>query len=306
MLVKKTTSMKADALNSFTGKVEKAIIELHDGRKVFEKAEGVQDWDVVKVEKKKQNEKTTITGVSAFGGPLETSLSVDQLAAATMSGNAITANSGNNGVGKDDYKRLFEVKFNPASISISASGGGSYHKEDSGNADDLGFTSMDETYYLSVKLIFDTYEFSDSFMNLTTRMSLGDIAYKTMKEKNQKLAKTDGHLLTVKDQVEAFSYALRNPYTRYCAFNWGQMRYEGILNQFSAQYTMFDMDGNPVRAMASMKIELVDYTLNGKNLGYWDESYNIAFRQLATGFTANGLDVETSNLSQLFPNLFNI
>jgi hypothetical protein len=74
--------------------------------------------------------------------------------------------------------------------------------------------------------------------------------------------------------VEGFIAALRNPYTRVIKFQWGKFVFEGILNNISAEYTMFSNSGRPVRAKLRVKLtDLKNKSANNK----WGEYLNTAF-----------------------------
>ena len=65
-------------------------------------------------------------------------------------------------------------------------------------------------------------------------------------------------------------------------FTWGDMSYQGILNGVNAEYTMFNVNGEPCRATVSLRMVLLDdeYTDQKriwvknfrKNVGVTDQS----------------------------------
>lgn len=286
------TGTQSKISEGISGRAEKAIIIIYDGREIMRQIESteVKDWSVVKTDTPSNlsivNSSTHLTYMTTGG--------IDVALGAVMQDEAA----------KGHYKRQYHVKFNPSSISINASGGGSYPKEDSGSEGVINYETLELHYYFSVDLILDNYNFDDCFMNHTTNISASSVVGGVV-SKNMKKA------ISVREQVEAFHAALMGPYTRYMAFCWGPMLYEGLLKSISTDYTMFDRTGNPVRANLHLEMELIDYksqvVIDGQqSLGTWQKSFDLAFNENGT-LNANGeYEIQNKTVAQMYQNFLNL
>lgn len=153
----------------------------------------------------------------------EASSNVRGAAAAKLKGNK-------NKAGAEDLE-TFQVQFNPNLLSFYAEGGGKRTKQNFQKTEDgkfgqsYSYEPVTPRINLSIKLIFDRTIYKDS---------------------------------SVQAEVEGFLSAARNPCTRQISFHWEEMMFEGTLGDVSAEYTMFDKTGVPVRAS-------VDFTITCKD-----------------------------------------
>ena len=155
--------------------------------------------------------------------------------------------------------RQFVVMFNPSEISLSAHGGGQFPSEifeDSPTKHtDLRSSSIlpaKARVEFSVRLLFDRTDIREAFMADKATLSGSGL----VKEGINLVKKAAGKKkeTSVQKEVEAFIGAIRNPNTRLISFNWGDMCYEGILSRVNADYTMFNMNGEPCRAFVTIRI----------------------------------------------------
>ena len=126
--------------------------------------------------------------------------------------------------------KIYEVNFNPSSLRFSAGTADvkekiSKAKKDDGTADKCSTTNKYNPLSLSVKLIFDG----------------------TIDEKPQ-----------VQTEVEGFLAVVKNPYIRQASFHWGKQYYYGKITDVRAEYSMFTVDGVPLRAFVDIKMELFE------------------------------------------------
>lgn len=146
--------------------------------------------------------------------------------------------------------RSLEVQFNPASLDIAAYGGGrtsvmNFANEDGNMKGTTSYGSLSVSVQVSFTLIFDETFLSDAFASdkfqLTASNLIGGVA---------SLISTavTGKTYTVRPFVEGFLAAMRDPDHRTVIFQWGSMRYVGMMNELSARYTMFNPNGEPIRA----------------------------------------------------------
>ncbi len=177
---------------------------------------------------------------------------------------------------KGATQKLFYVQFNPSELSLSGYGGGLASKTDfSENGNGITFEKAEVRITLNVKLIFDKVDPQDAFMSdkantSTTAMSTG-IAKAALKAKGKK----DN---SVQTEVEGFIAALRSKYTRRITFHWGTMTYTGVLNRVSSQYTMFNVQGLPVRAFVNLSLVCADEGVSPNSMGGWQTYYQELFK----------------------------
>ena len=177
---------------------------------------------------------------------------------------------------KNPYIKRFHVQFNPNDLSLSGYSGGlvqkiDYNKEKGG----VSFDSVDVNINLSVRLIFDQVTAQNAFFEGKFTPSI------TMNIKGIKdaLSGTDKGT-KVQTQVEGFIAALRNKYTRKVTFNWGKLSYTGTLKNVNAQYVMFNVQGEPVRAYVVIGMILVDGDTQKKDpltASTWKARYKKSF-----------------------------
>ena len=252
-----------NALSSVTGTVEKAVIKIRDERNLQEST--IKKEDITKLK-----------SGSALGLGLDTS--VLQSYTGGVADKLMNSMSNLTGLDleNDGYNRIIEVQFNPSTIQLRSNAGGNvqvtnYTKDGAGVS--RGTTGLHVE--MSVKLIFDqisnTAAFEQDQMTLSgTRAiasvsnAIGDMIFG---KKTQSIQVT----------VEAFIAALRNENTRWVCFEWGEFKYEGVVRQVNSTYTMFDINGNPVRAEVGLTIYLADSSIRDNDVGYWYDAYYAAF-----------------------------
>lgn len=165
--------------------------------------------------------------------------------------------------------KKFIVRFNPSELSINAVGGGKVAKTNfDGTASSVQYTEMCTNIQLMVRLVFDDMDINDSFMNenlnpLNPVRNVGKKVYKAASGKRN----------SVQAQVEGFIAALRNSYTRRVEFNWGTLSYKGVLNYMNSEYTMFSIQGRPVRA----NVDIGMLCSEPDDRSQWENKYAAAF-----------------------------
>ena len=173
-------------------------------------------------------------------------------------------------------KRSYTVKFNPNSIRFSGHSGGHRTTMDymTENDDELKYKKVDTAISMTVDLLFDSMDTKDAFMGdkldmsptgfVTGAVDAGITAFTNKKK-------------TVQREVEGFIAALRNENTRLITFNWGEMCYSGVLRRVSVEYSMFNVTGEPVRAIVGLSIMCADAKQWRNSLAVWQERYKEAF-----------------------------
>ena len=84
---------------------------------------------------------------------------------------------------------------------------------------------------------------------------------------------------SIQTEVEGFIAALRNSRTRLMTFNWGNFCYTGVLRSVGANYTMFNPNGEPVRATVDLSMVCADDEQWPNSLSVWQQRYINAFRK---------------------------
>ena len=184
-------------------------------------------------------------------------------------------------------KKQYVVRFNPSELSLSASGGENagikvLKTSLDGSAITTGYVDMDASIDLNVRLIIDDMDVEDCFMNEI--VDAKGTAKKAVKAATKKKN-------SVQNQVEGFIAALRSPYTRRITFIWGKMSYKGVLNSVNAEYTMFSIQGRPVRAVVDLDIACLDEDISESNMGQWEDSFKKAFSTDKTNLESAGQNV---------------
>lgn len=205
--------------------------------------------------------------------------------------------------------RKFTVQFNPSSIQVIGRGGGrapisNYGSVGKDQPGKIEYKALDPYINVNFTLMFDATNLADAFME--ERFTLGA----TTLVKNVTAAVV-GHEYTVKPQVEGFLAALRDEDHRTMIFQWGSLRYTGVLNAVSAEYTMFNTAGNPIRAQVQIgmlmggapKGSVVDISY----LDYWKNRYKeILYDNAKTDEEGNLTSMTTGNIKSQYRNLINL
>ncbi len=283
-------------VSTLTGRIEKAVIRIADDRKPKEivvqaavNAKGTAAGakysanakmnSLKSVEMNKQRQKLVSEQMAQMeaAGQADTDAYKSLLAESRALADAERA-----AAGAPVYDKSFDVQFNPSTLTLT-----SYVADEDAEVQDYKHGKGQMTrgagqihVELGVQLIFDRLvnaaAFSEDVLNYSPSgliKNLGGMAMRAIE------AKTAGEPNSVQVMVEGLTAALRNERTRRICFEWGKMSYSGILKSINANYTMFDREGRPVRAVVSMKIYLRDQTVTPTDQGYWEQAFKKAFKK---------------------------
>lgn len=205
--------------------------------------------------------------------------------------------------------KKFTVQFNPASIQIVGRGGGRAPISNFGAIGEnqpgkIEYRALDPYINVNFTVMFDAMNNADAFME--ERFTLGA----TTLVKNAATAIV-GHEYTVRPLVEGFLAALRDEDHRTMIFQWGTLRYEGILNAVFARYTMFNTAGNPIRAEVQLGMLMGGAARNsingGSYLDYWKKRYSDILEKNAKKTADNNItSMTTGNIKNQYKNLINL
>ncbi|MCR5032413.1 MAG: hypothetical protein K6A92_06090 [Lachnospiraceae bacterium] len=198
--------------------------------------------------------------------------------------------------GKTPTIKRYTVQFNPSSISLRGRGQGFMPVLTYGqNGETVKPPKQSVRITMSVRLVVDQVSNADAFMEDKLNLSPTQLGQNIAGAVMTGLGKKQ---VTVQQTVEGFIAALRSPYTRQVGFHWGSMNYVGILNNVSAQYVMFNLQGQPIRAYINLSILCMHDDPAPNSLGPWEEAYKKAF-------SGDELDTVKGG-SQLATNLINL
>lgn len=297
-----------------TGNVEKAVILVIDLRKKedIKQDTGVQVRTGINGGEQINYDIDTQTGAYLNTQSVISALAVDQLGLGGKKPEnplekLLELNSSN--------KKYFTVQFNPTSLSLTGHGGGlvqkiKYNTINKTTGDDEkkqsnpaqhrvnneGMTTFErgDTYInLSVQLLFDSCDPQDSFMKDKLNLGPSSVVSGVGKAATSLMGKKK---TSIQKEVEGFIGALRNRYTRNVTFFWSDFNYSGRLKSVNANYTMFNPNGEPVRATVDLVITCADDVADPMSLNEWRTKYANAFTK-SESFKRN---------SQLVGNLLNI
>ena len=212
-------------------------------------------------------------------------------------------------IGSTISGKKFTVQFNPSSLQIIARGGGrapvsNYGTIGTNQAGKIEYRALDPYITVSFTLMFDATNNADAFME--ERFTIGA----TSLAKNVATAVV-GNEYTVRPQVEGFLAALRDEDHRTMIFQWGTLRYTGVLNAVSGRYTMFNTAGNPIRAEVQVSMLMgsapKDSMDGASYLDYWKKRYEDILEANAKKDAGGNLtSMTTGNLKSQYSNLINL
>ena len=179
---------------------------------------------------------SAISGITALNASLQNNLSnvtdMREKASSLIGIDSSIANSAN----EKGYLPI-KVQYNPASITFSGLKG--HQGMDGHDGAYMEFNRPVETT-MSMELIFDTMDIQKSFMLSQTGK---DIARGLLREN-----------ASVRPIVELLIAATVFTSTRWIGFAWNKTLFWGELVSVNATYTMFDKEGEPVRAKVGIRI----------------------------------------------------
>lgn len=188
---------------------------------------------------------------------------------------------------EEEFKVIFQ--FNPAALHIRAYGGGMASitccelEEGStgGTNEKKGCSTMDygpvnETVTVSFKVVFDAVNNEKAFPTDRVNPSPTNLA-----RQGVSLMKRKSY--TVRPIVEGFLSSVRDSSTRRADFYWGSMHYGGYLNQVECRYTMFDIQGEAVRAEVDLSLVCSCHKDND-NQKEWRDRYHEFMKDRSADF----------------------
>ncbi len=219
-------------------------------------------------------------------------------------------------------KWRFEVQFNPNELFINGYGGeelpihnfgGSGRRAEDTTGQSKGddtkvqpqgdpkarmrgshMASADTRIEMSFTVIFDKVDPQDAFYSDKFTLNAISMAKGGIKA----IGKATGLKASnsVQPEVEALTACVRDKNKRLMYFHWGDMVYQGIVNSVNAEYQMFNVNGEPIRATVAINMVLFDQTDMGQDVEIWSEEYGKDFVQLRKSFSG-AVSAATSNIA---------
>jgi hypothetical protein len=181
---------------------------------------------------------------AAAGGGETGGVSMPELTAGALAGEP-------NAPAGASQEKLFRVQYNPSELSLSATASSERVRDlrarEDGTSPVVQESPLAGTIELSMSLWFDKMSAATSFM-------LDKTAAPTSAAGAANLVKSFMKEASVRDEVEGFIAALRNPHTQCISVHWADFTFPGVLYSVNAQYTMFSVTGLPVRAKVSIRV----------------------------------------------------
>mgnify|MGYP003312045109 CR=1 FL=1 len=176
------------------------------------------------------------------------------------------------GIASASGYHTMEVQYNPSTLRLNAHGGNQMMPGPGGGGVSLQMQStIPAMTTLSVQLLFDKVNpqdafMSDKFTNVTTPGAIvSDIAG------GIKTGVMGGY--SIQQQVEALIALILQAESREVVFYWGDMAFAGEIINMEASYTMFNPEGDPIRAVFSMTIKEGGQAEDADGEKYWDDAY---------------------------------
>ena len=251
------------------GSVEKAVIEIADFSGVdFEETDA---------------KKPGGGGSGGFSAALvEQYAQVNTIMNSAVNAVKATANAVAGGEGGDGFqihaklkRTRFEVQFNPNQLSFVGYGGEQMAIQNYSGEGKNQINNVASHIEMTIPLIFDKVDnleafYSDKFTLGQTSVARGAVklgkgAYNAVKGKDTSKS--------VQQEIEAFTAIIRSNDKRLIRFVWGDMAYEGILNGVNAEYNMFNVNGEPIRATMNLRVVLLDANKYDQTIRLWTKKY---------------------------------
>ncbi len=297
----KKTSSLTRGLKSIAGFSQKAVIE-------------IGDMSSLEVKKRDAQKPSAGAGAGTLGSMGKLDTGTFSMSAVSGYATAMVPNKGDEEFDLYGHikKYRFECQFNPDELYINGYGGEELpvqkyrSKEDKPEGEGQGegekkkkkkdddpdkvhggstMAAPNTRIDMSFKIVFDKSNPQDAFYSDKFTLSQTNIG----KGVARGIMKAAGKMSnSVQPEVEALTAVVRSGNKRLCRFVWGDMAYEGVLNNVNAEYVMFNPNGEPVRAFVSLSMVLYDEEVAGANTDIWQREYMKDFYSLkdpTSGFT---------------------
>ncbi|MBQ7614663.1 MAG: hypothetical protein IJU77_06420 [Butyrivibrio sp.] len=260
----------SDLVSSLTGMVgarQKAILEIADFNETQVKMNKAQAPSATGG----QYNPGTTTGESGYS-----SKAVKQYAQAA--GVEVVGEGTNAFIAYSNFKKYrFECQFNPEELHISGFGGEempvqSFRPQDESERKDTGSTMSSAKTHIDLhfKLVFDQTNIQDAFYSDKFTLSGTNMAKGAATAVSKAVT---GGSYSVQSQVEALTAIVRDGKKTLARFAWGDMVYEGVINTISAEYVMFNVNCEPIRAFVNVGMILYDEEVAGAHSDIWMKEY---------------------------------
>lgn len=250
-----------NAISAITGATSKAILMIHKTNpNVIERAEEAR-----------KPVGGRATGLGAAVGMFQEAEALKDKAktAVNVAKSALDSVGLNAAAGSPEYADYFklQVQYNPSSVSINGRNGTVFGRAVTDATDGvMNQVEYNMKTYFHVDLIFDDTNNNDAFTTVETPTTIEGAA-NTIKSVAMMANNTE---FSVRPYVEGLLGALFDPCAKQVVFVWGKQAFKGELTEIRPTYTMFNKNGEPIRAKVSITI-LQDGGNNDS--AYWKKAY---------------------------------
>ncbi len=141
-----------------------------------------------------------------------------------------------------------DVMFNPETYSVDSGAEYSSSAAPGKFEDGLQFTKL-STRRLNLELIFDTMNRPSRFSeDITISSQLKDVFADSSPDVSEYIKKLHKLIETEKSGMDVFPPPV-------VVFAWGSFSFQGVIESFKENYTMFQRDGSPIKATVSLSIK---------------------------------------------------
>jgi hypothetical protein len=194
-------------------------------------------------------------------------------------------------------KYRFECQFNPEQIQVTGYGGEELpiqsYRAQGEHRGGSHMASANTRIDLSFRLVFDKTNIQDAFYYdkfILSPTSIVKGAATGAKQAYNAIKNGKANSYSVQPEVEALTAIVRDNNKRLARFYWGDIVYEGIINTVSAEYVMFNVNCEPIRAFVNIGMVLYDEQVAGAHADTWAKEYLKDIYSLKDGSILDGLD----------------
>lgn len=202
------------------------------------------------------------------------------------------------------------LQFNPTSIHIDASGGGlepvynsvapakdGEKNKDNGGAIGVKYRRGKEHIDITISTVFDALNITDAFMG--DNFNIENKVKGLGKSISSKISGSSDQY-SIRPIMEGFLAAFSETYRQEVRFQWGDLKYTGIMTRINCKYTMFNRAGEPVRATVSFTI----LSSHGGKDKPWEDRYKDLVNNCID--SEGNVKTSTNTSSRIANNLINL
>ena len=172
----------------------------------------------------------------------------------------------------------FDVQYNPSSIRLQSQGGKLKKYTAMGEETNNAFHSIDKAAAttMTVQLYFDDINVADAFP--ATALAEPNANVSGGLEMATATAVNIAGGYSIKKKVDGLISLLLHKRTREVIFVWNDLFFHGNIISVSANYSMFNHNGNPIKAVVDLQIRQNNNTFKSEQK-YWEDAFELGFTE---------------------------